>query len=214
MSISSLRLSSSPQTFLRSAAVGIVALTLGVLTAFAQEWLPTQLHSLANSAASWALIAFALSFLATTAPMSAIFGCVSLLGMELGYVLGSGVRGDPSSDAWVAFWSLSALVAGPLFGLAAHWVKTRRDLRAGVAIGAVSGVVIGEGIYGLTQIANTTYPPYWWGQILAGSALLGFVVWRRLQGVRAIAIAMAVAALAAVSFVFIYGQGPLAFAGS
>ena len=90
VSISSLRLSSSPQTFLRSAAVGVVALTLGVLTAFAQEWLPTQLHSLANSAASWALIAFALSFLATTAPMSAIFGCVSLLGMELGYVLEQG----------------------------------------------------------------------------------------------------------------------------
>lgn len=214
MSISAVRLSSSPRTVLRSAAMAVVALTLGVLTAYAQEWLPSQMHSLANSASSWALVAFALSLLATTAGMSAFFGCATLLGLLAGYVLGAGMRGDPSSDALLAFWGLSSVVAGPLLGLSAYWVKTRRDLLTAVGIGAVSGVVIGEGVYGLTQIADTTYPPYWWGQVLAGSALLGFIAWRRLQGVRAIALAVGVAALAAVSFLLIYRQGPLAFFAS
>jgi hypothetical protein len=52
------------QTTLLLAVVGAVGLTLGVLTAYAQEWLPDELGSLANSAGSWALVAFLLALLA------------------------------------------------------------------------------------------------------------------------------------------------------
>jgi Family of unknown function (DUF6518) len=188
--------------------VAVIALAVGVLTAYSQEWLPPQVHSLANSAGSWTLIAFALALMARTARMSAIFGCLALLMMLVGYVLGAGVRGDPSSEATVASWGLTSVVVGPLLGLGAYWVKTRRYPLAAVGIGAVSGVLIGEGIYGLTQIADTTYPPYWWGQIFVGSLLLVAVAWRRPRSTRSAALSLGVAALTAALFVLIYNQGP------
>ena len=79
---------------------------------------------------------------------------------------------------------------------------------AAVGIGAVSGVLIGEGIYGLTQIADTTYPPYWWGQIVVGSVLLVVMAWRRPRDKRSAALSLGVAALTAALFVLIYNQGP------
>lgn len=39
---------------------------MGVVTAFAQGWLPEQVGSLANSSGSWALLAFLLARLAAT----------------------------------------------------------------------------------------------------------------------------------------------------
>lgn len=80
---------------LRSAAVAIVALALGVLTAYAQGWLPQQMGSLANSAGSWALVAFALSLMATSGWLAAVFGSASLLALLAGYVLGAEMQGYP-----------------------------------------------------------------------------------------------------------------------
>lgn len=45
----------------RAAAGLAAAVVLGVLTAFGQEHLPAELHSVANSAASWSLVAFAVA---------------------------------------------------------------------------------------------------------------------------------------------------------
>lgn len=56
-----------------------IALALGVATAYAQEWLPEQMGSLANSVGSWALVACALSLLATSGQLAAVFGSASLL---------------------------------------------------------------------------------------------------------------------------------------
>ena len=72
----------------------------------------------------------------------------------------------------------------------------------------ISGVLVGEGIYGLTRIAGTTYAPYWWGEVLVGVALLLAVVWRRLVGVRAAVISVAVTLLVSLVFVVVYGAGP------
>ena len=68
-------------------------------------------------------------------------------------------------------------------------------------------MLIGEGIYGLTQIADTTYPPYWWGEIVVGLILL-LVGARRLLGLPAVALSVGVAALAAAAFVLVYSQTP------
>ena len=71
----------------------------------------------------------------------------------------------------------------------------------------MSGILVGEGIYGLTQIADTTYPPYWWGEIVVGLILL-IVGARRLLGSRAVALSIGVAALAAAAFVLVYSRAP------
>jgi Family of unknown function (DUF6518) len=85
-----------------------------------------------------------------------------------GYGLGAEMQGFPSSTTTAVFWGAADLLAGPLLGLSDFWIQDRRDLLAASGVGAVSGVLIGEGIYGLTQVADTTYPPYWWGEIVSG----------------------------------------------
>jgi hypothetical protein len=196
----------------RSAPVGFaivaaVALVLGVLTAFAQEWLPEDLGSLANSSGVWALVAFALALLASDVRIAAFYGCVALLALLMGYVLGTNARGFASGTALVVFWGAAAIVVGPALGLGAHWVKTRTGLAAAaVGIGVMSGVLIGEGVYGLAYIADTTYPPYWWGEVIVGVVLLSGVAWRRLQGPGVAAIAVAMCAVTATAFVVIYSQ--------
>ena len=109
---------------LGSAVVVGAALALGVLTAYAQGWLPERMGSLANSAGSWVLAACALSMLATSDGLAAVFGCASLLGLLTGYVLGAQMLGYPSSPTTVLFWGGAALLAGPPLGLGAYWIKS------------------------------------------------------------------------------------------
>jgi hypothetical protein len=40
----------------------------------------------------------------------------------------------------------------------------------------MSGVLIGEGAYGMTVIADPTYPPYWWAEAAVGVVLAACVV--------------------------------------
>ncbi len=188
------------------AIVAAVALVLGVLTAFAQEWLPEDLGSLANSSGVWALVAFALALLASDARNAALHGCVALLALLMGYVLGTNARGFASGTALVVFWGAAAIVVGPALGLCAHWVNTETGLAAAIGIGVMSGVLIGEGVYGLAYIADTTYPPYWWGEVIVGVVLLSGVAWRRLEGPGVAAIAVAMCAVTATAFVVTYSQ--------
>jgi hypothetical protein len=71
----------------------------------------------------------------------------------------------------IAFWSAAGLLAGPLVGTGAYWIKSDEGLRSGAAIGAISGLLVGEGAYGLTAIADTTFPAYWWGEAIIGVLL-------------------------------------------
>ncbi len=193
-------------TLLGLLLVGAAGLALGVLTAYAQAWLPEDLGSLANSSGTWALIAFALALAAAGPRIAALFGCVALLALLAGYVLGASVRGFASGTSLVVFWGGAALVVGPVLGIGAHWVRTGRGAAAATGIGAMSGVLAGEGLYGLGYIADTTYPPFWWGETILAAGLLTAAVAFRLEGSRARLVALAVAALTALAFVAIYSR--------
>ena len=189
---------------LRATLVGVLGLTFGVATAYAQAWLPHEVGSLANSVGSWALLAFLLAFLGATPRAAAFLGFLALVTLIAGYVLGASVRGDPSSSSLIAFWGLASLVAGPVLGLSAFWVRTDHGYLGAAGIGVISGILIGEGIYGLSTIADTTYPPYWSGQIVVGVAILASVAVQRPRQERRIAIAVACSLLVAASFVAVY----------
>jgi hypothetical protein len=190
--------------------VAVIAFFLGVMTAYAQGWLPDQVRSLANSSGSWALLAFLLALLAATRGASAVFGLLSLLALFASYVVGASVRGYPSSTQLMVFWGAAALLAGPLLGLAAFWVNSQGGPLAALGAGAVSGVLVGEGVYGLAYVADTTYPPYWWGQIVVGLILLLVVAARRLRQPRDIALGLGISTLTAAAFVAVYSQGLIA----
>ncbi len=77
--------------------------------------------------------------------------------------------------------------------------------------GALSGVLIGEGAYGLAYIADTTYPPYWWGQIVVGLVLLLSTMVCCLDRLRDRALSLGICGLTAVAFVAVYSQGSTLF---
>lgn len=186
--------------------VASLAAAGGALTAFAQGWLPDEVGSLANSAGTWALVAFALALLAPRAPLAAGCAALALVALVLGYYVTNELRSFPASPRTVVFWLLAATFVGPVLGLAAYGVRRAAPLYAAVAAGVVAGVLLGEGVYGLRVIADTTYPPFWWAEIGA-AALLLVVVWvvRRLDVLRAAASVLVAVTVAAV-FLVVYQQ--------
>ena len=195
----------------RLGLVGAVGLLLGVLTAYAQGWLPLELGSLANSAGSWALVAFLLAHLMAVGARSAAWiGSLALLALLVGYVFGANIRGYASGSSLIIFWGAAALLAGPLVGVCGFWARSGRGLRPAVGVGVMSGVLIGEGIYGLTFIIDSTYAPYWWGEIVAGILLAAWVASRGSDRLRKAAVAAAVGALTAPAFLVVYSADPIA----
>jgi hypothetical protein len=184
-----------------AAAVGVA---LGVATAYGQFWLPSEVASLANSSGSWSLVAFVVALRSRTPRIAALCGALALAGLLLGYVLGAGVRGDPSSRSLMVFWGLAALTAGPVLGVSAHWCAWAGDRLVAVGAGVMSGVLVGEGAWALASVADTTYPPYWWAEIVVGLVLLTTLT-RRLPR-RSVVLAAAVTAGVAVAFSAVYGM--------
>ena len=72
---------------------------------------------------------------------------------------------------------------------------------AGLGAGAVAGVLVGEGVYGLRYVADTTYPPFWAAEIGVGLIRLGAAVATRARSPRAVAVAAATTAVVAVGLV-------------
>ena len=190
----------------RLLVVATLGLVGGLVTALAQQWLPHSLASLANSAGPWGLLAFALALLPRTAIAAAVAGGLALLTLVSGYYGFNELRGHPASSRAVLFWGLAATTAGPVLGLASHWVRARGP-RPWPAVGAgvVSGMLVGEGIYGLLYISDTTSPPYWWCEILGGLGVLLMAVVLRLRSPRETLVAALVAAATATVFVVAFG---------
>ena len=199
--------SAAPPTGVVLATVAVAGSLLGVLTAYGQAWLPHEVASLANSSGTWCLAACLLSLLARRRSDAAACGALVLASLLAGYVLGADLRGFPSSRSVIAYWGLAAVLVGPVLGLAAHAVA--RGSRAASAAGAavMGGVLVGEGIWGLTVIAGTTSPPYWWGQIALGVVLVAGIAVRRGWEVRNVVAAAVATGVVAALFVRGYGLG-------
>ena len=127
----------------------------------------------------------------------ALTGAVTLAMCELGYVLATEVRGGSNATSTVAFWIAAAILAGPPLGVAALWSRASRPLRRGAGFGVISGVLIGEGVYGLTKISDSTDWRYWSAEIAVAAVIVGWVALRN-RSVRVIGSCIAVAGAAAV----------------
>ncbi|MFA4930194.1 MAG: DUF6518 family protein [Patulibacter sp.] len=178
---------------LRTALLVLLAsLALGALTSWAQGVLPEALASLANSPSGWTLLTAVLVAAARPSLVAgAVLGTLSFVSLVLGYQLGSAVRGltyDPT------LWGLVGVVAGPFVGAAAA-VVGRRTAPAVLGAGALAGVLVADGIYGLSVVSSSTSPVYWTLCLLAGAALV-LVVAARLRSLVGVGLLLGTAAVA------------------
>jgi len=179
---------------LRTALLVLLAsLALGALTSWAQGVLPEALASLANSPSGWTLLTAVLVAAARPSLVAgAVLGTLSFVSLVLGYQLGSAVRGltyDPT------LWGLVGVVAGPFVGAAAVAVVGRRTAPAVLGAGALAGVLVADGIYGLSVVSSSTSPVYWTLCLLAGAALV-LVVAARLRSLAGVGLLLGTAAVA------------------
>ncbi|MFD2792803.1 DUF6518 family protein [Promicromonospora vindobonensis] len=193
-------------TFLRAIRLGAVVLLsvlLGGATSWAQGSLPSELSSFANSASGWTVLTALLVFWsrARTAP-AALLGAVSFVLLVLGYAVASQLRGlwyDP------LFFSAVGLAAGPLVGIAASWLRAT-GVRAALGVAILAGIGVGEGVYGLTFVRETTSPVYWSVIGVAGLALLVGLLVRRIRGTLPVVLATGGTAVVAMAFVVAYSS--------
>jgi hypothetical protein len=166
-----------------AAAVGI-ALVGGVfaggLTSYAQTFLPEQVNSFANSSGGWSMIAFLLVWIGRARPaLAALVGVVAFEALVEGYSLLSQSRGYFYDDPFSNIFTLIGLVCGPVLGIAAS--LTRHGLPSWAVLGVTPLVAVlwGEGLFGLTWVADTTSPVYWILELVLGTLFLGLAIIRR-----------------------------------
>jgi hypothetical protein len=103
-------------------------LALGAVDFALQKTLPYPWANLANSAAVWAVAAFALGYwLRTGALRAAILGTVLLVvAVPSYYVTATLVQNDDLSNAWSPvglLWTFFGVLAGVVFGIAGVWAR-------------------------------------------------------------------------------------------
>ncbi|SFS81037.1 hypothetical protein SAMN05660874_03475 [Saccharopolyspora flava] len=186
-------------TAVAGAAVA-AGLAVGAATALAQGRLPSELAPLATSSGAWCLVAFVLALPAPSVLSGGVAGAGALAGMLTGYGLTDLLRGYPSSSGLLVLWAGAALLAGPLLGVGAHWLPRAPGTRAALGVSILAGVLLGEAGYGLTVLATTSDPRYWWGQAGLGALALLAAAVVRLRGVGVIVQSVLFTAAVATTF--------------
>ncbi|GAB3248946.1 DUF6518 family protein [Kineosporia babensis] len=183
--------------------VSVLSLVLGALTAWAQKVLPYELFSFANSANGWLLLMVALLvWVRAEVRLAAVLGSVSGVLLMLGYTAGRTLYYGETYDPWL--WTLAAALAGPFIGVATAWLRAG-GIRAALGTAALAGVTIGEAIYGVRYVGESTSPVYWVLSGVAGVAFLVGMMLLRLPSWRAALIAVVATAAVIVVFIPVYG---------
>ena len=117
---------------------------IGVTTSFLQARLPMPWDALANSASPWLAGGFAagaLQYRRGTAVAAGLSACVLEV---VSYYVTSMARGFTASHGYVVFWTVCALVGGPLFGLAGWGWRHETGRRAAISAAFLPGTFFAE----------------------------------------------------------------------
>jgi hypothetical protein len=185
---------------------------LGGLTSYAQGFLPDAAAPFANSASGWTLLTALLVAWSARDPRvrtwhAAVLGAASFVLLTLGYTVAADLRGyfyDPTTFGAVG------LVAGPFVGVAAAWLW-RTGVHAALGTAVLAGIGVGESVYGLTTVVETTGATYWVVIGVAALVLLAAMLARRVRG--AIPVTVTVAGTAAVAGAFVLAYRALGTIG-
>lgn len=182
----------------------VVGVGVGALTAYGQGWLSDATTSLVNSAGPWSVAAFLVARYNRRVVTAVIAATLTLTFCELGYAAATEIRGGATATSTIVFWLTGALIAGPAIGIAGAW-STQQGRRRGVGFGVLGGVLVGEGLYGWTTVADTTDWRYWAIELLAGLVIVSVAATRRPSGRHTLSTIASAIVTAAV--VFTAGRG-------
>jgi len=158
-----------------AAAVGLAA---GAATEWSVLHLPFSLEPLSNTAAPWVLVAFAVALTARWMGESLVLAVVTLVALILGFYVAEALRGWAVSRHQVEFWCVTSVVAGPLVGLAAGWLRHAGRTAGALGAGVLGGLLAGEAVHGLTALRFSTPADYWHAQFVLGVGLtIGLTLW-------------------------------------
>jgi len=151
------------RTALPATAIALFGgLLIGGLTSFGQLVLPPWVNSLSNSAGGWTMFAFLLVWLGRARPLlAALLGLIAFEALSEGYGIVTRWRDIPYSAPFASVWALVGLATGPVLGISASLVRHGSPLWRALGVTPLAAVLLGEGIYGLRAVADTTSPVYW-----------------------------------------------------
>jgi hypothetical protein len=189
-----------------AAGIGLVA---GAVTEWSAPYLPFVLEPLANSAAPWILIAFAVALTARRTGESVMLAVVTLLALVVGFYVGEAHRGWTVSEHQVVLWSAASVAIGPLVGLAAGWFRYAGRTAGALGAGVLGGLVAGEAVYGLFVLKYWSPTQYWCVQFVLGVGLaVGLTLWRSrrhlLDSVPILAVSLAACTTIGLATLIIY----------
>jgi Family of unknown function (DUF6518) len=129
------------------ALIAVAGLSIGVLTVYGQR-LPGAWSTLANSGAVWLVFAFVAGSLMRSDLAAAAAGAGTLTGAVIGYYAAVPivVEGAAANMRSVAIWTGTALIGGPVFGLAGRWWRRGSIAERVIALALLSGVFVAEGV--------------------------------------------------------------------
>jgi hypothetical protein len=181
----------------RLAAAIAIGLALGGLTEWSVPHLPFSLEPLGNSAAPWVLIAFIVALTGRGKWESLMLAVVTLLTLVLGFYVVEAGRGWAVSRHQVAFWSIASVAIGPLVGMAAGSLRSNGSTTAALGAGALGGLLVGEAVYGLTELRFSSPAEYWHAQLVFGAAFaVGLPLWRSRRYLRGRLVALSASLVA------------------
>ena len=132
----------------RLATITVVGLATGVLTQFGQSVLPDGWSQVANAISPWLLVAFLLGSTMPDDRWAAGAGAAALLLALVGYYAMTELRyGIGGGTGSLILWGASAVIGGPVFGVAGHRWRGPSHRERAAAIGLMGAVAIAEGAY-------------------------------------------------------------------
>jgi Family of unknown function (DUF6518) len=165
----------------RAAAAVAIGIAIGAVTSLAQTHLHEPWAALVNSASPWLLGGFAAGALQVRRGAAVAAGLGACVLEVAAYYLTSAARGFPVSHDYTAFWTVCAIVGGPLSGWAGWaWRNGAGRVRA-IGAAFLPATFIAEGI-GANEL-RLHYPSAAILFLIIGAILLALVAWpvRRLD---------------------------------
>ena len=184
----------------RLLVVVFAGVLVGVLTSFGQAHLDGALNAFVNSASAWLVAPFFVGALMRTFPGAAAAGFATCALQLAAYTVTSELRGFGSPpNSLTLFWTICAILGGPIFGLAGCAWREGRGL--GGAVLPAAFIAEGLCVY-LHTLGYRSTAALWLGI----GATLALVLCRPPAQLRWLAVTVPVGVAAEIMLSHVYGQ--------